>query len=68
MIRTLLTNGEGGVGVPPAVAPLVAGKSAITDVEIGMRLVEDDLKVTVVGTDGELNLLGEVECDASIMA
>lgn len=67
MALTLITNGEGGVGVPAAVAALQAGESSLNAVEAGIRLVEDDPKVTVVGKGGAPNLLGEVECDASIM-
>jgi L-asparaginase len=67
MTRTLLTNGEGGVGVPTAIAALKAGETALKALEAGIRLVEDDPRVTVVGYGGAPNLLGEVECDASVM-
>jgi len=46
MVRTLLTNGEGGVDVPVAVSALMAGDSALDAIEAGIRLVEDDPKIT----------------------
>lgn len=39
MTRTLLTNGEGGVGVPTAITAQLAGKPALDAVEAGIRLV-----------------------------
>jgi beta-aspartyl-peptidase (threonine type) len=48
-------------------AVLVNGGSALDAVEAATRAVEDDPKVTTVGTGGYANLVGEVELDASVM-
>jgi L-asparaginase len=67
MIPVLLANGEGGVGVPAAVAALAGGSSALDAVEAGIRLVEADPRVHSVGFNSPPNLLGEMEFDAAAM-
>jgi len=67
MKPVLLANGEGGVGVQAAADVLQAGGTALDAVEAGIRVVEQDPAVRSVGFGGRPNLLGEMECDASIM-
>ena len=67
MRTVVLANSEGGVGMPAAVEALVTKRSALDAVEAGIRVVEFDPTVRSVGFGGVPNLLGEVECDASIM-
>lgn len=63
----VLANGEGRPGVEAAVAAIRAGQAALDAVETGIRIVELDPSIRSVGFGGAPNLLGEVECDASIM-
>ncbi len=63
----VLANGEGGVGVPAAVAALREGRSALDFLEEGIRIVELDPTARTVGFGGAPNMLGQMECDASIM-
>ncbi len=63
----VLTNGEGEVGIQTAVDTLINKGSAIDAVELGIRVVELDPKVRSVGFGGAPNMLGQMECDASIM-
>lgn len=67
MGRVVLTNSEGGVGLRTAMEALARNRSALDAVEAGIRMVELDPTVRSVGFGGIPNLLGEVECDASIM-
>ncbi len=67
MGTVVLANSEGGVGVRTAVEALASKRSAVDAVEAGIRVVELDPTVRSVGLGGVPNLLGEVECDASIM-
>lgn len=64
---TVLANEEGSAGIAAAAEALRAGRSALDAVEQGIRLVEADPSVRTVGYGGAPNLLGQVECDASIM-
>lgn len=63
----ILVNGEGGVGVQTAIDAILSGRSALDAVEAGIRVVELDSSVRTVGFGGAPNILGEMECDASIM-
>lgn len=63
----ILANGEGGVGMPAALAALAGGRSVLDAVEAGIRAVELDPGVRSVGVGGAPNLLGEMELDASII-
>ncbi len=67
MGAVVLTNGEGGVGIRKAVDTLVSKGSALDAVEAGIRVVELDPRVRSVGFGGAPNILGQMECDASIM-
>ena len=67
MKTTVLANGEGGVGMQKAVAEIKAGASALDAIEAGIRVVELDPSVRTVGFGGSPNMLGEMECDGSIM-
>jgi L-asparaginase / beta-aspartyl-peptidase len=67
MPTTILCNSVGDVGMPTAIAALVAGRSALDAIEAGIRLVEADPSVHSVGVGGWPNLLGEMELDAGIM-
>ncbi len=64
---TVLTNGEGGVGVRTAIDTVANKHSALDAVEAGVRVVEIDPKVRSVGFGGAPNILGQMECDASMM-
>jgi len=63
----VLSNGEAHTGIADAIETLRRGGSALDTVEQGIRPVERDTRVLSVGRGGHPNLLGEVECDASIM-
>ncbi len=63
----ILCNGEGGVGLQTAVDTLARTGSALDALEAGIRVVESDPSVRSVGFGGAPNILGEMECDASIM-
>lgn len=63
----ILCNREGGVGLQTAVDTLARTGSALDAVEAGIRVVERDPTVRSVGFGGAPNILGEMECDASIM-
>jgi L-asparaginase len=53
--------------MPAAVDALKAGRSALDVIEAGITPVEADPEVPTVGLGGAPNMLGEVECDASIV-
>jgi len=63
----ILCNREGDVGLQTAVDTLARTGSALDAVEAGIRVVERDPAVRSVGFGGAPNILGEMECDASIM-
>ena len=65
MIVTASSNGK--VGIEAAVQILRQGGPAVSAVEAGIHLVEDNPDDHTVGYGGFPNLLGEVELDASIM-
>lgn len=67
MAAFVLANGEGGVGVQIAIDAIVRGKSALDSIEAGIRSVELAPSVRTVGFGGAPNVLGQMECDASIM-
>lgn len=67
MKACVLTNVEGGVGMPCAIEAMKAGKPLLDVVEQAIRVVEADPSVRSVGYGGWTNMLGEMECDAAIM-
>ena len=67
MLRTVLVNDEGGVGIAAAVEALRDNAPPLDAVERGIRVVERDATVRSVGYGGSPNLRGEMECDAAIM-
>lgn len=67
MTSVVLANGEGGVGVQTAVDAIRSGRPVLDAIEAGIRVVELDPSVRTVGFGGAPNVLGEMECDASIM-
>ena len=66
-VPIILANGEGGVGVQTAIEALRAGFGPLDALEAGIRVVELDPGVRSVGFGSPPNLLGEMECDASVM-
>jgi len=67
MASVILANAEGIFGMSAAINSLLTGASALDAVEKGIRVVELDPAISTVGFGGAPNILGEVECDASIM-
>jgi L-asparaginase len=67
MASIILANAEGICGISAAIDSLLTGGSALDAVEKGIRVVELDPAIATVGFGGAPNILGEVECDASIM-
>jgi beta-aspartyl-peptidase (threonine type) len=65
MIVVASTNGSAGIRA--AMDVLRGGGSALDAVEVGVRLVEDNLDNHTVGSGGVPHLLGELELDAAIM-
>jgi L-asparaginase len=63
----IVTNNEGGSGIPTAAKLLEQGAACLDAIEAGVRLVEADETVRTVGRGGWPNLLGDVELDASVM-
>lgn len=63
----VVSNNEGGCGIPTTAQLLAEGRSALDALEAGLRLVEADESVRTVGRGGWPNLLGTVELDASVM-
>ncbi len=63
----VVASANGIVGIGAALDVLKRGGSAISAVEAGIKLVEDNPLDHTVGYAGLPNLLGEVELDASIM-
>ena len=57
---------KGGVGIQTAIDGLMKKGSALDAVEAGIRVVELGPRVRSVGFGGAPNVLGEMECDASI--
>ena len=66
-MRLLLANAEGRTGTQKTVDELAAGRQALDAIEAGIRVVESDPAVRTVGRGGAPNMLGQMECDASIM-
>ena len=67
MASIILSNREGRCGMQTAIDSLLSGDSALDAVEKGIRVVELDPTISTVGFGGPPNILGEMECDASIM-
>ena len=67
MTCVVLSNGEGAVGMPAAIEAVRNGRSALDALEAGIRVVELDPAVRSAGLGGAPNVLGVMECDASVM-
>lgn len=67
MTSVVLSNGEGAVGMPAAIDAVRSGQTALDAIEAGIRVVELDPAVRSAGLGGAPNVLGVMECDASIM-
>jgi L-asparaginase len=67
MTKIILSNVLGKVGMPDAVDALQGHLPALDVVEAGIGPVEADPAIPYVGLGGAPNMLGEVECDASIV-
>jgi L-asparaginase len=67
MTPFILTNEEGRSGTPVSAEALKTGRAALDAIEDGIREVERNPDVRSVGYGGAPNLLGQMECDASIM-
>ena len=67
MGAVVLSNDQGGVGIQTTIDTLMNKGSALDAVEAGIRVVELDPRVRSVGFGGAPNILGQMECDASIM-
>jgi L-asparaginase len=63
----ILCNGEARGGIDAGIATLKRDGSALDTVEQTIRPVEHDVAIHSVGRGGHPNLLGDVECDATIM-
>ncbi|HEY3280845.1 MAG TPA: N(4)-(beta-N-acetylglucosaminyl)-L-asparaginase [Armatimonadota bacterium] len=57
----------GVTAVKAAIPLLLAGRSALDALEVGIRAVEDDPEVDTVGYGGKPNREGVVECDAGLL-
>lgn len=60
-------SANAGVGLADAIAVLRNGGSALDAAIAAVRVVEDNLEDSGVGTGGIPNVLGEVELDATVM-
>ena len=67
MSSVILANSEGHCGMETAIDWLLYGRAALDAVEQGIRVVESEPGISTVGYGGRPNILGEMECDASIM-
>lgn len=67
MKRTVLASQEGASGMAASIQALINNRNSLESVEQGIRVVEENPRIHTVGLHGAPNLLGEVECDASIM-
>lgn len=63
----ILVNEEGRVGFAAGLEALQRGATALDVVEAAIRPVEADPSIHSVGRGGWTNLLGESECDATII-
>jgi L-asparaginase len=66
-VKLVLTNSEGGPGIPLTAEALLRGDDLLDAIEAGIRRVEEDPSVRSVGYGGAPNLFGEMELDASVM-
>jgi beta-aspartyl-peptidase (threonine type) len=67
MSATILTSHEGFCGIEASISALKGGRTALDAIEVGIQMVEDDHRARTVGFGGAPNILGAMECDASIM-
>jgi len=63
----LIVNDEGRCGVPTSAQLLAKGNDSLRSIIEGIKLVESNSTIRTVGTGGWPNILGEVECDSSVM-
>lgn len=67
MSATVLTSHEGLFGIEGTIAALKSGRSGLDALEAGVKMVEDDPSARTVGFGGAPNILGMMQCDASVM-
>lgn len=67
MTATILTSHEGLYGIQGTIKGLTEGLSALESMERGIKMIEDDYRASTVGFGGAPNILGRMQCDASVM-
>lgn len=67
MTATILTSHEGLYGIEGTIEGLKKGLSPLESLERGVKMVEDDHRARTVGFGGAPNIMGLMQCDASIM-
>ena len=67
MASVILASDEGGFGIGAAIEAVKRGAGSLDCVEIGIVQVENDRRARTVGFGGAPNILGMMQCDASIM-
>lgn len=67
MSATILTSHEGFCGIEESMSVLRNGGTALDAMERGIQMVEDDHRARTVAFGGAPNILGAMECDASMM-
>jgi L-asparaginase len=67
MTATVLTSHEGLYGIEGTIEGLKSGLSTLDSLERGVKLVEDDHRARTVGFGGAPNIMGLMQCDASVM-
>lgn len=67
MTASILTSHEGFYGIQGTIDGLRAGESALNALELGIKMVEDDVRARTVGFGGAPNAVGVMQCDASVM-
>jgi len=67
MTATIITSHEGLFGIMGSIAALKRGDSGLDALEHGIKMIEDDHRARTVGFGGAPNILGRMQCDASVM-
>jgi L-asparaginase len=67
MTATVLTSHEGMYGIQGTIEALNNGLSPLDSLERGVKMVEDDHRARTVGFGGAPNIMGLMQCDASVM-
>jgi beta-aspartyl-peptidase (threonine type) len=67
MAMVILTSDEGRYGIDATIEALQAGCSGLDAMEAGIKKIEDDHRARTVAFGGAPNILGVMECDASVM-